>query len=365
MRWDDIYDKSHKISKQIIYEDNYQGSDTNTNICKDIAKDIQSEKHSTSHFNAEKAYRKFIKLKQKRIALRFMAVACSIIIIFGIIFIKQNKHHQNVHKIIPGSHKATLTLANGISIELKNSRKELCEKNGTSIIIDSTRIVYSHNNKSDKENVIFNTLDIPRGGEFFVELEDGTKVWLNAETKLKFPTNFTGNERIVYLDGEAYFSVTKSTKPFMVITDMGIITAYGTEFNVKQYYSDKAISTTLLSGSIGYKKDNDEFMLSPGYKLTYSSLDKSPTIRKAKIKNEIAWKSKQFCFDAQSLEDIMKILARWYDVDIIFKSDNIKNILFSGVINKQDDIQTFIRIFEAGADIKIDIHNRCLIISNK
>jgi ferric-dicitrate binding protein FerR (iron transport regulator) len=144
-------------------------------------------------------------------------------------------------------------------------------------------------------------------------------VWLNSDSRLKIPTAFVGNERRVFLSGEAYFDVVKNDrKPFIVETDLGNIKVYGTEFNVKRYSADRQLKATLVEGSIGFSNDQvAELKLQPGYQLSLIEGISEPTVEKVKVYNEIAWKDQRFCFENRTLESIVRDMERWYNVKIV------------------------------------------------
>ena len=200
---------------------------------------------------------------------------------------------------------------------------------GIEVTTGEGKIRYKGKNNTKVE---YNTIMIPRGGEYQVELSDGTKVWLNAETQLRIPTAFVGTERRVFLKGEAYFDVTKNDKqPFIVETDLGEVKVYGTQFNVKFYPEEKEIKATLVEGNIGFKSEEvAELKIKPGYQLRLAEGAKKPEVKPVKIYNEIAWKNRMFCFESERLESIMLKLERWYNVDIIFEDSGLKKFKFSG-----------------------------------
>ena len=213
----------------------------------------------------------------------------------------------------------------------------------------------------------YNTIMIPRGGEYQVELSDGTMVWLNSETQLRIPTTFVGKERRVYLSGEAYFAVAKNRdKPFIVETELGEVKVYGTEFNVKFYREEKKLKATLVEGNIGFRSEQiAELKIKPGYQLSLVEGANTPEIKQVKIYNEIAWKNRQFCFESERLESVMMMLQRWYNVEVDFVDPSLKDFKLSGTLNRYDKIETLLRFFEEGFDIKFLVENNTIKVMRK
>ena len=208
---------------------------------------------------------------------------------------------------------------------------------------------------------------IPKGGEYQVELSDGTMVWLNSDTELKIPTVFAGDERRVYLSGEAYFAVTKDErKPFIVETDLGNVKVYGTEFNVKRYRDDGQLKATLVEGVIGFSSDRiAELKLKPGYRLSLAEGSETPEIREVKVYNEIAWRDKRFSFENETLEEIARELERWYNVKIVFTDPALKELVFSGTLSRYGKIETMLRLFEEGVEVKFTIESDTIKVIRK
>ena len=254
--------------------------------------------------------------------------------------------------ILPGGNKAIILLADGEKVDVEwladSSRYKL---DGIEVTVEEGKIRYMEKSNA---KVGYNTIVIPRGGEYQVELSDGTKVWLNAETELRIPTVFVEAERRVFLKGEAYFDVTKNDEqPFIVETDLGEVKVYGTQFNVKFYPEEKEIRTTLIEGNIGF----NQLILAEGAR--------RPEVKPVKIYNEIAWKNKMFCFESERLESIMLKLERWYNVDIIFKDPELKDFKFSGNLNRYDNIDKILNFFEEVFDVKFVMEENTIKVMRK
>ena len=206
----------------------------------------------------------------------------------GLMLLKKDKQeietaNRIAGSILPGQGKAIILLPNGEKIDIASLSDSLSYRTaGFTVEKDSGIIRYM---KRQQARTDYHTIVIPIGGEYQVKLSDGTMVWLNSDSRLKIPTAFVGNERRVFLSGEAYFDVVKNDrKPFIVETDLGNIKVYGTEFNVKRYSGDRQLKATLVEGSIGFSNDQvAELKLQPGYQLSLIEGISEPTVEKVKV----------------------------------------------------------------------------------
>jgi ferric-dicitrate binding protein FerR (iron transport regulator) len=218
--------------------------------------------------------------------------------------------------IKPGTNKAILTLGNGQHIVLNNqTRGVIANQSNVQITkTDSGKLAYS---AGANAAVAMNTLETPRGGTYYVLLSDGTKVWLNAASKIVYPSVFKGNERVVTLTGEAYFEVEHNAKmPFKVKVNDQVVEDLGTHFNIKAYSDEGAIKTTLFEGGVKVSDNGRSLVLKPGQQAADLNLVKNPDLDQA-----IAWHKGLFEFNNADIPTIMKELARWYDVEITYEGD--------------------------------------------
>ncbi|MFD2907601.1 FecR family protein [Flavobacterium ardleyense] len=278
----------------------------------------------------------------------FYAVAASFLLFFSAtFFLLTNNAAPDVETIVIaeqpiliGSDKALLTLENGETISLEKG-KSFESKNANS---NGESLVYQENDNKEKE-VVYNYLTIPRGGQFFVQLSDGTKVWLNSESKLKFPVTFnSGQSRQVELVyGEAYFAVSSSKNHngahFNVITNKQNIEVLGTEFNIKAYQDEESIYTTLIEGKIEFQFKNNIQVLKPNEQIVLNLENEKTTSQLVAVQHEIAWKDGIFSFKGKNLKEIMKVLSRWYDVEVVFENKSIEHLSFKGVLGKEQSIE--------------------------
>lgn len=304
------------------------------------------------------------KIKIKRLSIR-AAIAASIITpIILVLLFQQNPISKEMPvigntTITHGSKKAILMLADGQQINLdKTSRGINLDINGTKIKSKGDTITYQ--NLSGTNKLEYNTLKVPRGGEFFLILSDGTKVWLNSESELKYPTQFSTKERKVFLKGEAYFKVKKNkSKTFYVNTQEQNLAVLGTEFNINSYHKDE-IYTTLVEGSIKLSYNRQEVILEPNEQSFIENNElKTRTVN---TKEYTAWKDGRFIFKDKKLEDIMEILSRWYNIEVFFQNSKCREIPFTGNLERFDRIENLLERIEILEKVKFRIKNNAIII---
>nr|WP_067055209.1 FecR family protein [Mucilaginibacter sp. L294] len=267
----------------------------------------------------------------------------------------------------PGGNKAILTLADGKQIWLKDATNGKLAEQGA-VVINKTaegKVIYD----ALAGNTIaaasaFNTMSTPRGGQYQLTLADGTKVWLNAASSITFPVVFSKNERKVRVNGEAYFEVAHDAgKPFIVATGNQEITVLGTHFNVKAYDDDAGISTTLLAGSIRIKNltSGKADLLTPGQQAKIYRDKNDINIKTVNTDDVISWKNGYFLFDNQEIKSIMKIMSRWYDVDIEYKNTN-KQDRFGGTFSRSSNMSEILNNLERIGNIHFKMEAKKVIV---
>lgn len=264
--------------------------------------------------------------------------------------------------LLPGGSRATLTLGNGKSVDLESmNTAKLNDEDGTVIDKREGLLVYDKSGKKTEE-VLYNTLSTPRGGEYQLVLPDGSKVWLNAASSLRFPTRFAGNDRTVYLTGEAYFEVTKNPKqPFHVqLTNGQQVEVLGTQFNVMSYEDEAVIKTTLVEGKVKVKQANEVVYLTPSQQSVFGRRDNRLTVTEADVNKEIGWKLGYFEFEDEDLPTIMRQLTRWYDMDVSF-SGNIPAKYYTGSISKKLTLMNVLDILKL-AGVQYSLEGRKMMI---
>lgn len=318
------------------------------------------------------------KVRKKR-TMRYggLAIAASVTLIIGTFLLKSDigrpEVELEVSDVAPapiqgGFNKAVLTLDNGNEVTLEKGKKyEAGKAKG-----NGDELVYTREGKeNDSENEpLYNYLTIPRGGQFFVQLSDGTQVWLNSESKLKYPVKFQDGKprEVELLYGEAYFKVSPSTRhngsKFHVLTKFQEVDVLGTEFNIKAYYEESKIATTLVGGRIQIQKGDIAKILSPNQQSIIQSDTHAITVQEVDVSREISWVNGMFSFDEASLKEIMTVLSRWYDVEVVFESAEQQNFIFTGVVERSEAVGNILNLIEgtSAGHLKFEIQNRTIII---
>jgi len=311
-------------------------------------------------------------IKQKKtrtFRTEFIKYAASLIVIgisvFFLIDSLPQKQTSKIAVITPGKNQALLIREEGEPIVLDEFLK--LKEDGLEINNTDGHLVYKSNNKaSSKEKVSTNSIIIPKGGEYNLTLSDGTKIWLNSHSKLKYPTRFTGKERIVELEGEAYFDVSKNKDfPFIVKMNGIQIKVLGTSFNVNAYSDEDEIITTLVEGKVEVSdilREQKE-ILTPNDQ--YSINIHNGNYKKTIVDTDIftAWKDGRFVFNNEKLENIMVRLSRWYNVEVFFQNNEAKNIRFSGDLARYEDFNSILEMIEMTEKVKFNIKNRSVLVN--
>lgn len=211
-------------------------------------------------------------------------------------------------------------------------------------------------------------LDVPRGGEFRIVLEDSTEVWLNSESRLIYPESFSGQERRVAVTGEAYFKVARDeARPFFVETDGQLVRVYGTEFNIRSYAEDRSVYTTLVSGRIALSRLDDsrsgELILTPGHQALFDKSDEATSVREVNTQVVTSWRHGRFVFEEQTLEQIMRDLSRWYAFDYTFEDDALRQIVFMGSIPRYSEFATALTILEKSGGLSFRVEGSHVVIA--
>lgn len=281
---------------------------------------------------------------------------------------KQEMAQSQKEEIKPGSNKAILTLANGQQIVLDEAEQGVLAQQGNSDVVkeDSSLLSYKSGTKAGSEReVTYNTIATPAGGTFKVILPDGSKVWLNAASSLRFPTAFTGKERAVEMTGEAYFEVAKNAnKPFRVLAKEAEVKVLGTHFNVSAYEDDTEIKTTLEEGSVEVKYADILRKIVPGQQASFNKTDKKVTVGEVNVDQFLAWKNDLFYFDNTNIREIMKQVARWYDVEVEYEITDFSDKNYSGIVSRYSDVKELLKRMEMTETIGFDIHQHSIVVLN-
>ena len=266
--------------------------------------------------------------------------------------------HIDSPGITPGANKAVLTLADGSEVVLDNAANGmLAQQNNVQVVKSKDgELKYESAIGNRQSAITYNILSTPRGGQYQLVLPDGSTVWLNAASSIRFPTAFTGNERNVEITGEAYFEVKKNaTMPFIVKMNNGAtVKVLGTHFNINAYDDEEAIKTTLLEGSVKITKGAASTILKPGEQASLSHTSQLSQPIPVQTEEVMAWKNGLFQFNNVTIETVMRQVARWYDVQVVYER-NASQELFRGKIYRNADISQLLTILElSGAHFKIE-----------
>lgn len=266
-------------------------------------------------------------------------------------------------KIKPGSNKAVLTLASGGQIVLDHIRPgKMVDKDGVRILkTKEGQVVFTVIANASKTPQL-STISTPKGGQYEVVLPDGTKVWLNSASSIQFPTAFTGKERRVSLQGEAYFEVAKNkAMPFKVKTDFQEIEVLGTHFNVMAYDNESSIKTTLLEGSVKVFSKDGGALLKPGQQAELNKSNRRLAVQEVSTKAAVAWKNGIFMFAHEDMRSILNKISRWYDVEIIYKNTSTDH-RYSGNISRFDEVTEVLKTMEMTGTVHFEIKGRRIYV---
>jgi len=265
-------------------------------------------------------------------------------------------HEQLKNDLAPGGNKAVLTLSDGSSIVLDSVQNGTLALQGNTEILKSGNGQLAYNSsKSPTTEMLYNTLTTPTGGQYKLVLPDGTTVWLNAASSIRYPTAFTGAERNVTLTGEAYFEVAKNAAmPFKVAVNELDVEVLGTHFNINAYGDEPDIKTTLLEGSVKLSNNNANRLLQPGQQGRLNKSGAIAIVENANTEEAVAWKNGLFQFDDADIKTVMRQIARWYDVEVEFKG-NINAGKFVGAIPRNSNVSEVFKILElSNVHFKLD-----------
>lgn len=342
---------------------------------------ISSERSFFCSLNDEEAWQKFkiaTRERKQRVYIRKILTYAAIIVlplavVAGFWFLNQEKNtlpmaSERVAEITPGKSRAVLITADQIVHELNGlqEQREIEVGNGMVIKQGGANLEYDSLVAPVQEATLaMNTLKIPRGGEFRLKLSDGTNVYLNSASELKYPVCFDEKERKVYLSGEAYFEVTKdSDRPFYVVTEEVQIRVYGTEFNVNTNQQGK-IHTVLVNGKVGVKKRGmtGEIAMKPGELASFDRKAGTFEVKEVDVRQYVLWKDGYFTFENESLEQILNTLSLWYDVDVFFQSESAKQLVFTGYMKRYSDISEILDAITDVVGVNFTINGKTIIVS--
>lgn len=296
-----------------------------------------------------------------------IAAAASVVVIFGLgfLFFNSRDQHQKaqqqlVAEIKPGGNKARLTLGNGRQVVLdQTTGKVINEDHGVRIrLMGDGQLLYQVTDQKAGLSAEYNKIETSVGGQYQVCLPDGTRVWLNSSSSLRYPTIFNGRERKVELTGEAYFEVKEDqSKPFKVLTGTQKVEVLGTKFNINAFPEEEKVRTTLLQGSVNvqFLNKNKAVILKPGEQAVLS--EQQLNVITVDTEEFTSWKDGYFLFNNEPIQMAMRKLARWYDVEIVYEGD-FKDISFGGTVSRSNSLQKTLHLLEYTNKLKFKIEGR-------
>ena len=363
--FDGIFSLAKKIADAISkgeesheLENSYQFSETTKRkIIQDLSKEArESGIGQLKAIDTKKDWKKVVSqlhTKKKSSIKKVYKIAAIIFLSFSVGYItyynltENNGLNQTITKIDAGTDKAILTLENGNEVALEKDKPFENE----SARSDGQLLKYAKANSTDNSAAkqTFNYLTIPRGGQYQIQLSDGTLVWLNADSKLKYPVAFKENEMrtVELIYGEAYFDVSSSSnhngRGFKVLSKGQAVEVLGTQFNIKAYCDERFMYTTLVEGKVSIEVNGRLEQLNPSEQVALNLETERLSKSIVEIKYHTAWVNGYFNFKDTSLKEIMRVLSRWYDVKITFDSKSVEEVTFSGLLNKKQNLEDILK----------------------
>ena len=273
---------------------------------------------------------------------------------------------SSVAPIQPGCSQAVLVLDDGRKVFLKEEEEGvISEDKEITVTGEKDRLVYTSSEGKNVDEIRFNELEVPRGGEYKVRLADGTLVYLNSATRMKYPVKFDEKERKVYLSGEAYFEVAKDPeRPFFVEMEGVEVRVYGTSFNVNTHQEGN-IQTVLVKGSIGVKvlSSGMESVIRPGQMAEFKQGNTKVDVKDVNVAVYTDWKDGIFRFENQRLEDILAVLSNWYDMNVFYQTVSVKELHFSGYLERYKDVSVILEAITLSTGVTFSIQGKTIIVS--
>jgi transmembrane sensor len=349
-----------------------------TNLVADEAPDQQLIARIEAHIDKAEN-RKRTLVRRMPVWTRYVATAAVLFVVCGLWFVidrsMKNTEIQVVQtvskEILPGNNRATLTLSDGSTVVLDSTANGNMVKDGNTVINKQQgQISYTHNTAQPTATITFNTLATPRGGQYQLVLPDGSKVWLNAAAAIRYPTMFAENERRVEITGEAYFEVAKQGIPFIVSVNNKVeVEVLGTHFNINAYKDEESIKTTLLEGKVkvsatGSRRSTiDSRLLSPGQQALVNQ-STIQLVNNPDLEEVMAWKNGFIQFKSAPLTSILRQVARWYNIDIMYEG-TIPEEYLTGVVPRTAHISKVLEVLQTAGTIHVEVKDKTIIVSAK
>lgn len=379
MNSETIYQIIHSIladeatdEERRIFTEWLDASDTNRAEYEKLKRLYQVTTHRSKNktFNTEFAWQQVHKQtisKKKTFRLpvwtRYAAMV-AIIVFTGMIYFSKQPTSTIREVNMEEFSQPTLLLENGEKIALTEESFSMQKKDVVIKNDAKNKLVYEPQKEEKKITIQNNHLVIPKGKTYQLLLSDGTRIWLNSETEITYPTRFVGNKREITLIGEAFFEVAKNKeKPFIVNANGMEVKVLGTSFNVSCYTADKTISTTLIEGSVSVKTENKKTVtITPSEQFTYNRDDAKTDIRIVNTELFTSWINGEYIFKDTALEEIVKKLQRWYDFSVNYEDESLKNNRYSLIVDRNTDIDHLLEVISYTSDIKLERTNNIINI---
>ncbi len=348
-------------------------------LLNDLAATFQVGAPRDLHFDKDVVWRQLSKDAgidncRKTVFVWTAAAAVALLLIgFAVHFIYQTNSTQEktvVESLVRTEPEgdAMLILSSGEMVALNRQVKVVDGVNEKGIRNNTTSELDFTSARVQSDKSVYNTMRIPKGGFYRLILSDGSKVWLNAMTELRFPVNFTGTERKVFLSGEAYFDVVQDkNRPFIVSSEKGIdVKVYGTEFNMNTDCHG-TIQTLLVQGEVGIsgKAVSNEVILKPNQKAEYAEETGKLNVEQVDPYPYVAWRYGEISFDRETIEQIMTRLERWYDVHVVYADESAKRKRFTGIINRYEDLSQVLRLLEGPETLRFDFDGSVVTVKSR
>lgn len=353
-----------------------EGSDRNEALYKKLFSSggLRNKYDQYENVDVEKAFRanqrRIHKDASSRLIRKMLPYAAVVFVLLGVAACWYVSREKEGRREIPvalsaGGKQAELILADGQKIGLHEGMEMKLREKGSDIRVQDN--VISYDNKGEQADVVeYNTIQTPLGGEYSLTLADGTRVWLNAMSELRYPVAFGGELREVELKGEAYFDVAKDErKPFVVKTDEFDVRVLGTSFNVSVYSTDSLLRTTLCSGHVRLsdrESPEKEVELLPGKQVIFHRESRKMEVCHVDTDVFVSWRNGAFQFDNNTVEEVFTILQRWYNVRVVYAHPEARSELFTGKLPRFDDMRIIINLIERVSDLKIGVKGNVIYI---
>ncbi|KUJ63459.1 hypothetical protein AR687_01860 [Flavobacteriaceae bacterium CRH] len=351
--------------EESIFDAWYNESDSNREYYKRVQNNFESDIEEVDVDLAWKAVNREITPKKNRKAYYKYAIAASVALLIGISYFNYNTTTQQTTIVeSKPTEGVTLTLSDGTTVILSDHKNGVVANQDNAVITKDKdgQIRYEGTKAEHQGEIAYNTLVTANGKTFQIELPDGTNVWMNAGSSLKYPTYFSGNERSVTLTGEAYFEVAHNEKmPFKVFSNGQEVEVLGTHFNIKAYLNEPNIKTTLLEGKIKITENDNSMLVKPGQQVLVFTDNHVMKIADVNTESSVAWKNRLFYFENAKCDEIMREIERWYDVDVVYKG-KIPDERFQGAIQKDLKLNQVLKMLES-KDVHFKVSGKEVIVT--